>query len=732
MGAVKLYCQDCGRKQVLHARPEGLSLGCPACGGPLADQAPARQMAPPRDAFLGQTIGGARLKRLLARHPSRAVYLGFHKQLGMDVRVEVFPADFAEGNADYVRRLFSRAALTRQIRAPEVASLLDLGRRPNCWFIASEYLPRSLRQVLEKEGRLRLDAALPIVAGVLRALISVEGVASTHGNVSPEGIFLGYDGAAKLTHLGTTLRPQELNSLTVTPGGTVTGPAFYAAPERVADEQAADIRSDLYSLGVTAYEMLSGSKPYEGTGAQEVMARHAQAPPADLRQARPDLPEPVCRFVARLMAVDPSQRPAGARQALEELEQCAADLVREGHLRPADIALPPVRRLVRSARRGGFWVLIGLLLIVAALVPPVLLHQEKARAKAAREEPAVAVPLAVLVVVGGSDAASGPELARQARAVRTMLTFALARYAGLAAIDPAYTDELLRAGEGVAQVQQQCRARCLLMATVQAGFRRRNWALSFVNTDRKGWIMQAQGAVEDASANDLSALERAADELLDGAASRLGLKALSAAPALPVADADAWAEVAGALEAEQEGRWDEALACSRRAEQEAPDAAPFAFLSAFYATVGDLTGTGQAAAAGALPAGGLPPEMAALAGVLDALARDEERLVRERFGDCLAEFPHSARGYFLLGFWLQHREQKAPEALVALRHAVDLDPLYMPAARACVELLAERGPDKVPAFLRAFTERVPGVGRADRLRAYADSLLQRAQHQDRP
>ena len=321
-----LYCTRCSRRYRPRTAAGGAQLHCAACGGPLADRR-ERGGARPGDPFRGRTVGGARLRKLLAVRPTHCVYRAAHMQLRTTVRVEAFSNEFAERNADYMAQHFRAAAATRDLRSTYVVTLLDVGRRADCWFIVLEWAPSDLRALLETRAPLPVNRALGLLEGVLAGLDAVHAAGLVHGDVTPEGILLARDGSPKLDHLAALPRAEELGRLVLSPGGCLAGPALYIAPERAVGQQG-DIRSDLYSLGATAFEMLAARPPYAGRSAQEVLDGHAGDSRPDLREARPDVPDGIAAFVRRLMAREPSARPADPAEALSELRQVGIDLSR--------------------------------------------------------------------------------------------------------------------------------------------------------------------------------------------------------------------------------------------------------------------------------------------------------------------------------------------------------------------------------------------------------------------
>ncbi len=701
-----------------------MELFCAGCGGPLGPGAPDVRGRRRKDPFRGRTVGGARLTKLISVDPTRRVYRARHRGLRSHVRAEVFPEPFASENLAYVRHLLRQAALTSEINSLYVVTVLDLGRLADCYYILTECPPDCLRSLLRKAGRIDLNRVLALMEEVLQGLTAVEGAGAFHGNVTPEGVLLDYDGAARLDHLGTALRPQELNRLTVDEDGAVCSPALYIAPERALDGRLADIRSDLYSLGVTAYEMISGRAPHEGANAQEIMCRRMEEPAPRLSQRVPDVPAAMSHFVARLMAGDPAARPPTSQAALDELRECAVEMSRAHEI-------GPVRAAVPSGRTGGggrwtaLWWAAAFFLFALAVIPLALLYkQHRVREALAREAQEMA-PLTVAVLIREADSAAADPLPRgMADGLLALLAHGLAFYPELQVIDPARTAELQAAGRDPRQVRDEVGANCLLVAEHAPGLERRRWTLVFATNRGEPWSVHAECAVAQDREGDAAPLADALGDLLASFAARLAWDPLPEG-ALETAgrSLDAWSAAAGAIRAERLGRWREAASSVERALATAPGTPAFQVLSAFYNAVQEAQERGTLSGAAGLPLAGLPPEMGGLSGALAAMAGGDPDGVEERFGEFLARSPGSGRGYFLMGLWRQHTAGRPEEAALSFRQAVRMDPGYLPAALACVELLAQRDAASARQFVQQYKETAPPRECVYRLTRRAEELL---------
>jgi len=175
-------------------------------------------------------------------------------------------------------------------------------------FLVMELLPgESLRKRLRRDYRLDLATALWIARQTAQALASVHRAGFIHGDVKPDNIRLVDDGTAKLIDLGFAHRPGENAALLG--DGYLLGTVNYLAPELCAFEPDYDQSTDVFSLGVTIYEMLAGRLPYPPGSTTKMLRRHRCDPPADIRQFNKSLPPLLINLLDRLLAHKPAERP---------------------------------------------------------------------------------------------------------------------------------------------------------------------------------------------------------------------------------------------------------------------------------------------------------------------------------------------------------------------------------------------------------------------------------------
>lgn len=211
-----------------------------------------------------------------------------------------------------------------QVSHPNLVPVLSASIKEPPFFIVMPKLEgASLAQVLTEQGRLDIPVALWIarqMADALAALLTATGM--IHSDVKPANIFVSPSGHATLLDFGFAQAPSDGWHWSTRP---IAGTLAYIAPEMVTSTLAADPRADVYSLGVTLYEMLAGRRPFESDDPGELAMLQRESKPIDLRQHRPEVPEPVATLVTSMLAKDPLRRPDSARDLARRLVRLEID-----------------------------------------------------------------------------------------------------------------------------------------------------------------------------------------------------------------------------------------------------------------------------------------------------------------------------------------------------------------------------------------------------------------------
>lgn len=211
-----------------------------------------------------------------------------------------------------------------QVTHPNLLPVLSASvRQPPFYVVSPKLEGASLAQILTEQGCLDVPLALWIArqaADGLAALFAATGM--IHADVKPANILVSPTGHATLLDFGFAQTPLEARHWATRP---LAGTLAYIAPEMVTSALAADPRADVYSLGVTLYEMLAGRRPFESDDPGELATLQRESKPADVREHRPDVPEPVAALVHAMLAKDPLRRPDSARALAAQLVRLEID-----------------------------------------------------------------------------------------------------------------------------------------------------------------------------------------------------------------------------------------------------------------------------------------------------------------------------------------------------------------------------------------------------------------------
>lgn len=269
--------------------------------------------------LVGRRLGDYQLLRRLGRGGMAEVYLAQQMSLERQVAFKVLRQSLA-ANETYVRRFHHEAQAAAKLAHANIVQIHEVGQAEGVHYIVQEYVPgRNLKQLLAHRGR-PFDA--PQVALILRQVAAAlqraadEGI--IHRDIKPENIMLTSSGEVKVADFGLARIAQGGEKLELTQIGMTMGTPLYMSPEQVEGKQV-DPRSDLYSLGVTAYHVLAGRPPFDGDTALSVAVQHLKNEPPRLESIRPDVPSGLCRVVHRLLAKRPDDRYQRPVELLKEL-----------------------------------------------------------------------------------------------------------------------------------------------------------------------------------------------------------------------------------------------------------------------------------------------------------------------------------------------------------------------------------------------------------------------------
>ncbi|MER3416635.1 MAG: hypothetical protein C4297_10535 [Gemmataceae bacterium] len=267
----------------------------------------------------GSRLGEFLLLRLLGAGGMGQVYLAEQISLHRRVALKILRRDLAD-NATYRKRFESEARAVARLNHPNIVQVYAIGEESGNLYMALEYVEgKNLKEYLVRKGPPAVPVALSIMRQVASALARAGELGIVHRDIKPENILVTRRGEAKVTDFGLARVLAERQELHLTQTGVTMGTPLYMSPEQV-EGRPVDHRSDLYSLGVTCYHLLTGQPPFSGENAFVVALHHVQTQPIALRQLRPEIPEALEAIVLRLMAKRPEDRYQSARELLADLK----------------------------------------------------------------------------------------------------------------------------------------------------------------------------------------------------------------------------------------------------------------------------------------------------------------------------------------------------------------------------------------------------------------------------
>ena len=260
------------------------------------------------------------------------VYLAYDTILDRNVAVKVLRGDLAT-DEKFVRRFQREALSASSLSHPNIVEVYDVGEDNGQYYIVMEYIEGcQLKQLLKKRGRLTLSEVIDIMLQITDGLSVAHDAYIIHRDIKPQNIMILDSGLVKITDFGIAM---AMNSTQLTQTNSVMGSVHYLPPEQ-ANGKGSTLQSDIYSMGILMYELLTGELPYKGDNAVEIALKHLKEKIPSVREKFPEISQSVENIIIKATAKNPKNRYADARSMNEDLRTCLDD----SRVNEAKIVLP--------------------------------------------------------------------------------------------------------------------------------------------------------------------------------------------------------------------------------------------------------------------------------------------------------------------------------------------------------------------------------------------------------
>ena len=303
----------------------------------------------------GELIDGRyELLHQIASGGMATIYMALDTRLDRKVAVKIMHAHLAD-DEKFVNRFIREAKAAAALSHPNIVSVQDQGWNQSgipAVFLVMEYVEGfTLREYLFEQGSLSVDETIRYLIPVLSALAAAHKIGIVHRDIKPENILISINGQVKVADFGLA-HGELLGSTMTAESSVILGSVSYLSPEQVL-RGVADSRSDVYSVGIVAFELLTGTKPFAGDSPINIAYRHVNDRVPAPSSLVPQIPHILDTLVLRATSVNPDDRPRDAEEFLEELQKIQSELDPKRSQMSLELDLPPVivREKSRSPKR---------------------------------------------------------------------------------------------------------------------------------------------------------------------------------------------------------------------------------------------------------------------------------------------------------------------------------------------------------------------------------------------
>ncbi|MDO4963664.1 MAG: Stk1 family PASTA domain-containing Ser/Thr kinase [bacterium] len=246
------------------------------------------------------------------------VYLAWDTILEREVAVKILRGDLSN-DEKFVRRFQREANSASSLRHPNIVEMYDVGEDDGKYFIVMEFVPgKTLKSLIKKRGALTLTETLDIMQQLTSGIICAHDSYIIHRDIKPQNVLILEDGRVKITDFGIAM---ALKSNEITQTNSVMGSVHYLPPEQ-ASGAGSTIKSDIYSLGILMFELLTGKVPFKGENAVEIAIKHMKDPIPSVCNINPMIPQSVENIILKCCAKNPKNRYDSVSEMYEDLKNC--------------------------------------------------------------------------------------------------------------------------------------------------------------------------------------------------------------------------------------------------------------------------------------------------------------------------------------------------------------------------------------------------------------------------
>ena len=244
------------------------------------------------------------------------VYLAEDTILERKVAIKVLRGDLSN-DEKFIRRFKREALSVSNLSHPNIVEVYDVGEEDGNYYIVMEYIEgKTLKQLLQKRGALTLTEVIDIMSQLTDGLAHAHEAYIIHRDIKPQNIMIEDNGRIKITDFGIAM---ALNSTQLTQTNSVMGSVHYLPPEQ-ANGKGSTVKSDIYSLGILMYELLTGSVPFKGDTAVEIALKHMKEKIPSVRKQNPTIPQSVENIILKATAKNPKNRYDSVREMYNDLQ----------------------------------------------------------------------------------------------------------------------------------------------------------------------------------------------------------------------------------------------------------------------------------------------------------------------------------------------------------------------------------------------------------------------------